>query len=342
MIHTKGYQWKASPLAAFRLVEVRRVLRAMWQCIAACARNPRKLLRLGLTLFAALWISGRGVATVAAIVGGESLYVAQAGDSLELAGARFGVAAESLARMNDLDPDSVLGAGQIVRIDNRHIVPERLEQGILVNVPQRMLFHFRDGRLSAYYPVGLGRPEHRTPRREFVIRSMVKDPTWNVPNSIQLEMLLARAPVVETVPPGPNNPIGKYWIGLSIPGYGIHGTNLPRAIYRFSTHGCIRLRSGDIAELFAHVSIGEPGRIIYRPLMLAEAGDGRVFLEVHRDVYGLGLDQIERARELAQAQNLSDLIDWRRARKVVGLKEGIAREVTRGKPVLGWSIWFGN
>ena len=52
------------------------------------------------------------------------------------------------------------------------------------------------------------------------------------------------------MPPGPDNPLGKHWLGLSIHGYGIHGTIAPSSIYQFRTHGCIRLHPDDIAELF--------------------------------------------------------------------------------------------
>src|SRR5207244_4257585 len=56
-------------------------------------------------------------------------------------------------------------------------------------------------------------------------------------------------PVLTHVPPSPANPLGKYWLGLSIPGVGIHGTNAPSSIYNLQTHGCIRLHPDDIEKL---------------------------------------------------------------------------------------------
>jgi L,D-transpeptidase ErfK/SrfK len=62
--------------------------------------------------------------------------------------------------------------------------------------------------------------------------------------------------VLTRVEAGANNPLGKYWLGLSLSGYGIHGTLAPASIYRFQSHGCIRLHPDDIAQLFSQVEVG--------------------------------------------------------------------------------------
>ena len=80
-------------------------------------------------------------------------------------------------------------------------------------------------------------------------------------------------------------PTGSDW---SLWGYGIHGTIAPSSVYHFRSHGCIRLHPDDIAELFDRVSVGTPGRLIYQPVLLAVVDDGRILLEVHRDIYELG------------------------------------------------------
>jgi hypothetical protein len=103
------------------------------------------------------------------------------------------------------------------------------------------------------------------------------------------------------VPPGPNNPLGDFWLGLSGGGIGIHGTNVPASIYRTVTHGCVRLHPADIEWLFSRVPKGGSVQTIYEPMLLAEE-DSRVFLEVHRDAYRLAPVTVARARTLARDQ----------------------------------------
>jgi L,D-transpeptidase ErfK/SrfK len=93
------------------------------------------------------------------LVGGEFPYTVQPGDSLTSIGARFGVAASVLARENGLEPSARLITGQQLRVNNRHIVPPGWADGLLINLPQRLLFSFVQGTLVTHYPVGLGRPD---------------------------------------------------------------------------------------------------------------------------------------------------------------------------------------
>ena len=62
-------------------------------------------------------------------------------------------------------------------------------------------------------------------------------------------------------PPGPNCPVGVAWIGLSLPGYGIHGTPDPSTIGRAESHGCFRLANWDVARLYSMVKTGTPVEI---------------------------------------------------------------------------------
>ena len=64
-------------------------------------------------------------------------------------------------------------------------------------------------------------------------------------------------------PPGPNNPVGTVWLGLSIPGYGIHGAPLPERIGRAESHGCFRLANWNAEKLYELVRAGT--RVIIDP-----------------------------------------------------------------------------
>ncbi|HSK28725.1 MAG TPA: L,D-transpeptidase, partial [Candidatus Limnocylindria bacterium] len=159
-----------------------------------------------------------------------------------------------------------------------------------------------------------------------------EDPTWHVPPSIQEEMRRAGKPVATCVPPGPDNPLGKHWLRLSIGGYGIHGTIAPASIYQFQTHGCIRAHPDDIAALYSEVSLGTPVTLVYRRLMIAKVGR-QVFLEVHRDVYGKEPHIETRFEELLRTMNLESMVDRQLAEDIIRKQDGIAREITRGMGV---------
>jgi L,D-transpeptidase ErfK/SrfK len=134
--------------------------------------------------------------------------------------------------------------------------------------------------------------------------------------------------VEDEVEPGPDNPLGKYWIGLSMPIVGIHGTNHPITIYSYRTHGCVRLHPDDIEALFDAVDLNDHGEIVYLPLMLARLDDGRIFLESQKDIYRKGTGGIDAVRALADASGIGSLIDWTRAGDVVRDEDGVARDVT--------------
>jgi L,D-transpeptidase ErfK/SrfK len=263
------------------------------------------------------------------LVGAQFFYIVQPGESLTSIGARFGVAARVLAQDNGLQLSSRLKIGQELRVDNRHIVPLALQEGVLINLPQRLLFHLVQGTPVIYYPVGLGRPDWPTRTGAFTILSKEENPVWDVPKSIQQEMRRCGQTVRTQVPPGPDNPLGQYWLGLSLAGYGIHGTIAPASIYQFRSHGCIRLHPDHIADLFARVSIGTPGSIIYAPVLLAQVTGDQIYLEVHRDVYKRGREPLAAVQRLSVLWGLGPRLNWQRVEEVVRLKDGVAREVSR-------------
>lgn len=263
------------------------------------------------------------------VTGGAFEYTIRPGDFLIAIGARFGVPPERLARENAIPYDATIHPGRRLRIDNPHIVPAALDDGIVINIPQRMLFHFTAGRLVAAYPVGLGKPSWRTPQGEFEIVSRVHNKTWVVPRSIQEEMAREGRAVLTEVPPGPDNPLGAHWLGLSIPGYGIHGTIAPSSVYDFRSHGCIRLHPDDVAELYERTAVGTSGLLLYQPVLLAVTDDGRILLEVHRDIYEKGFDAKQIVLDMAEAHGLAHALDWPRVEAVIAAREGLAREVGR-------------
>jgi len=114
---------------------------------------------------------------------------------------------------------------------------------IVVSIADRQLALLEDGRLVKLYSVAVGAPESPSPCGEFQIVQRLENPGYYKPGVV--------------VAPGAGNPLGTRWMGLSVKGFGIHGTNRPNSIGKNASHGCIRLRNRDIEDLFARVSVGD-------------------------------------------------------------------------------------
>jgi L,D-transpeptidase ErfK/SrfK len=264
------------------------------------------------------------------VVGDEFQYAVRRGDTLAGIGARYGIDSVTLAARNGLPSSSTrLVAGRVLRIDDRHIVPRALADGILINIPQRLLFYFESGRLVAWYPVGLGQPgSWGTPTGSYKVVAREKNPVWKVPVSIQQEMRSKGEKVRKLVPPGRDNPLGGYRLRLSLDCCGIHSTTAPQSIYRFQTHGCVRLAPAHAQELFSRVAIRLPVEIIYEPVLVARDEDGTTFLEVHRDIYGHSEDQTPTADAIAYGRGLLAARESPLWQMTIQRQEGIAVPLT--------------
>ena len=236
--------------------------------------------------------------------------------------------------MNKLDSKAVLKVGQKLKYNNRKIIPRQINDGIVINIPELTLYYFKLGKLAASMPVALGsapknkKHDWKTPTGKFKIIAKQKDPTWFVPHSIRSEMESVGKGTIASVPPGPQNPLGKYAIKTSLPGILIHSTIKPGSIYSFASHGCIRVSPIQMEEFFKEIKINTPGEIIYEPVKLAVTMKGSIFLEVHQDAYGMSAGLGDEAKRMIEKHNLSDRVDWKKVESVIRQKEGIAKEIT--------------
>jgi len=114
---------------------------------------------------------------------------------------------------------------------------------VVVSIPDRKLALIENDRIVSIYPVAVGAPVSPSPAGTFSIVNRVSNPTYYRPGKV--------------VSPGARNPIGTRWIGLSVKGYGIHGTDAPRSVGFAKSHGCIRLRNEDVERLFEQLRAGD-------------------------------------------------------------------------------------
>ena len=236
--------------------------------------------------------------------------------------------------MNQLKTDELLFPGQRLKYNNRRIVPKSISNGIVVNIPDRNLYLFRNGRVSANYPVALGISKKkestiwRTPVGKFQIVDKKENPTWRIPLSIQKEMEENGEDVLEFVPPGPKNPLGKYAMRTTLSGILIHSTTRPASINSFSSHGCIRVMPEHMERLFKSISVPTEGEIIYKPVKVEVTRDGRVFLEVNNDSYEQIEDMAAEVRTAISRKRAESLVSWQMVARVTKEKTGIAEDVT--------------
>jgi L,D-transpeptidase ErfK/SrfK len=114
---------------------------------------------------------------------------------------------------------------------------------VVVSIPDRKLALLENDRIVSIYPVAVGAPVSPSPVGTFSVVTRVSNPAYYKPGKV--------------VSPGARNPIGTRWIGLSVKGYGIHGTDAPRSIGFAKSHGCIRLRNDDVERLFEQLRAGD-------------------------------------------------------------------------------------
>lgn len=112
------------------------------------------------------------------------------------------------------------------------------------------------GRLVAFYPASIGSPDRPTPTGTLKVTGTNEQPTYHYNPAYKFKNVKSRKPF--DIKPGPNNPVGAYWIGLSAQGYGIHGTAEPDRVGKSASHGCVRLTNWDARVLGENVKRGTP------------------------------------------------------------------------------------
>lgn len=134
--------------------------------------------------------------------------------------------------------------------------PTRASQAIEIDKGERVLFALdQDGKPAAGFPISIGNERNDPlPIGEMAIKNAVDMPSFTY-NPAILKTAPKDAPKVE-IAPGPNNPVGTIWLGLSKPHWGIHGTPEPAKVGHSETNGCIHLTNWDAERLAKIVKVG--------------------------------------------------------------------------------------
>jgi L,D-transpeptidase ErfK/SrfK len=264
------------------------------------------------------------------VIGSNESYTIREGDTLTELALKSGLGYEALANANPgIDP-WIPRTGDHILLPHASLLPSSAEPGILINTAEMKLYHIHgaeeDMRVRIY-PIGIGLDGRETPEGDFSILQKIRAPTWLVPATLRRERDLPRQ-----IPPGPDNPLGDYWMSISRDGYGIHGTNEPFGVGRRVSQGCLRMYPEDIRILFEEVEIGTPVRIIYQPIK-AGIHQGTLWTEVHPDFLGRVKDPEQEIMTQVEALNWRGEIDRSALQKAVRESRGIPVQIAGRSPV---------
>jgi len=208
-------------------------------------------------------------------------------------------------------------------IPTQWIIPERSSYpGYLLNVAELRGYRFFPEKHEVRtYPIGIGVLDYKTPiGQRFRVQSKSVNPGWRIPKGLQAKYGMS------FMPHSDENPVGSRWMGLSH--YGLHGTHAPMGVGRLVSHGCIRHYPEDIEELFDLTAVGTPVELIYEPVKFGFL-KGRIFVEVHEDIYHKIPDMLRYALKRLQGKDLAGRINWYRFLQAVEEQSGAPVDITR-------------
>ena len=170
----------------------------------------------------------------------SKFYTVNPGDNLNKIARQFNTTVELLQRSNRLKNDVIFPAQKLkVCTAKFSIVIDRSQNTLALKAGEDIL---------KIYKVATGK-NNRTPLGAFTIINKLRDPVWFKVGAV--------------VPSGsPENLLGTRWLGISKPGYGIHGTTNPQSIGNSVTEGCVRMTNQEVEELFVIVPVGAEVTIV--------------------------------------------------------------------------------
>jgi L,D-transpeptidase ErfK/SrfK len=292
------------------------------------------------------------------IVGSLGVIELQRGDVLPDISRHFGLGYDEIVAANPgLDP-WLPDANSRVLIPAQFVLPRAPRRGVVINLAAMRLFHFPakgNGAEVITYPVGIGREGRATPTGAMRIARKTANPTWYPKKNIRDDHLRRGDPLPAAVPPGPDNPLGKYALYLNRQMYLIHGTNKPYSVGLRASNGCIRLYPEDAGKLYSRVPLNEPVYIVNQPYLVGRRG-GIVYLQAYRSPEELSeksLTKTLRADLKKWEQDQNQPLDWGKIERILQESRGIPLPITTGtppvdavlaeaRPIIRPAKWFGQ
>lgn len=167
---------------------------------------------------------------------------------------KFHMSPELLAALNP--GEEFRTAGHTIMVANipTDSLPKKVNRIQVDKSRQELRAFDGDGNLLAYYPATVGSDEKPAPSGTLKVTIVKKNPAYHYNPAYAFKGVRTDKPF--TIKPGPNNPVGVVWIGLTGEGYGIHGTAEPEKVGKTQSHGCVRLTNWDALQLASGVRKG--------------------------------------------------------------------------------------
>lgn len=152
-----------------------------------------------------------------------------------------------------LNPKIALRAGQVITVYNPGQPNLQPVTRVVAHQKLNILYAYNtDGKMVASYPTTVGSRATPSPDGKFKIKNRILHPTYNKDFTNKDTVVMA----------GPNNPVGRVWMGLNKQGYGIHGSPEPEGISRQQSSGCVRLTNWDALGLYGTIQDGAEVELI--------------------------------------------------------------------------------
>jgi L,D-transpeptidase ErfK/SrfK len=281
-------------------------------------------------------------------------------DTLPDIARRFDVGYEEILLANPGVDPWLPGVGREVVVPTQFILPAAVHEGVVVNVAAMRIFYFPphkrgEPQTVITHPIGIGKVGWKTPEGTTRIVSRQKDPVWVVPKSVREEHAENGDALPGIVPPGPDNPLGKYEFRLGWPSYLIHGTNKPYGVGMRSSHGCMRLYPEDIAVFFDLIPIGTKVTVVNQPYLFGWH-EGTLYVQAYAVMEDDSRDWSKNRKRLLDQmlkpklrQRITDHdkeIDWQRVGDLAHTPRGVPVPITGNREgldaVLAQSILVEN
>ena len=233
----------------------------------------------------------------------------------------------------------VPGDGADVMVPSMFVLPDAPRNGIIINRAEKRLYYYppSDPDLVRIYTISVGKDAMGTPLGSFKVIEKRKDPIWTPGPGVRASHAARGDILPAQVPPGPDNPLGRYAMRLSNPDYLIHGTSMPWGLGMEVSGGCIRMYPEGVEELFGMVGVDTPVAIIDQPYKVGWRGDD-LYLEVQT-----GEKSVRKSARAVIPEGVANtaglVIDWSAVERAVKEDSGIPQLVgTRHQTVGGASL----
>lgn len=267
------------------------------------------------------------------LVGGMQKTVSKKGDSVINVAERYDIGFNAITSANpDIDPGYQFRPGTNLVIPTLHLLPSLPRTGIVINLPEMRLYYYPQGENGVLtYPIGIGKIGKTIPiKTTSIVRKQI-DPSWHPTTSIREFNEKQGIILPKTMPAGPDNPLGRYAIYLTIPTYLIHSTIFPESVGKRASFGCTRMYESDIKDFFPSIEKNIPVVIINSPVKIGWQ-DNRLYMEAHKP-----LEEHNQASDNSlpgvvnlintATQDQTTLIDWQLVAYLLKTRDGIPHEI---------------